>query len=182
MDNSVIPQDILDFWFKEIDATLWFKQDDQLDEAIIHRFCEVHNKASAGELSNWRETIHGRLAEIIILDQFSRNMFRGKSEAFKQDAIALVLSQEALRIGQLEDLTTEERSFLYMPFMHSESLVIHDKAMALFQEEGMEENLKYEKEHRDIIKRFGRYPHRNDALGRESTDEECEFLKDFDSF
>lgn len=180
--DTITYKDLLDFWFKEIDSNLWFKQDDELDEEIIHRFGEAHKKAVAGELSTWRESIHGRLAEIVLLDQFSRNMFRGKPDAFHQDPLALALSQEALRFGKLNELTTEERAFLYIPFMHSESLIIHKTALKLFQEEGMEENLKYEREHYDIIKRFGRYPHRNVVLGRVSTNEEREFLKDFDSF
>lgn len=175
-------QDVLDFWFNETDSEFWFKQNDQVDTDIRQRFGKWHQKAAACELADWRKTIHGRLAEIILLDQFSRNMFRGKPEAFSHDPLALALSQEALRYGQLDKLTTKERAFLYMPFMHSESLLIHDKAMELFQEEGMEEHLEYEKAHRDIIKRFGRYPHRNDVLGRPSTDEEREFLDDFDGF
>lgn len=180
--KSITYQDVLNFWFRETDSELWFKQDDQLDKEIRQRFGESFKQAKACELVGWRDTIHGRLAEIIILDQFSRNMFRGKPDAFSQDSLALALAQEALRFGSIDKLNTEERAFLYMPFMHSESLLIHEKAMALFQEDGMEEYLKYEKKHREIIKRFGRYPYRNDVLGRESTEEEREFLADFEGF
>ncbi|UJF15598.1 DUF924 domain-containing protein [Jeotgalibaca sp. MA1X17-3] len=175
-------QEILDFWFKEIDPKFHFKKDEHFDEEIRQRFSEVHRQAAAGELWQWRETIQGRLAEIIILDQFSRNMFRDQAKAFSTDGIALVLAQEAIRTEEIDKLTTSQRSFLYMPFMHSESMAIHDIAMELFAEKGMENTLQFEIGHRDIIVKFGRFPHRNKALNRDSTPEEVEYMKENKGF
>ena len=129
------------------------------------------------ELFEWRTSAKGRLAEIIVLDQFSRNMFRDTPLAFASDPLALVLSQEAISIGADEVLTSTQRSFLYMPFMHSESLIIHEAAVQLFTKNGVQSNLDFEMKHKAIIEQFGRYPHRNEILGRESTAEELEFLK-----
>lgn len=171
-------QEVLRFWFEEIDPEMWFKKDRQFDEEIRRRFSTVHQAAVRGELFHWRETLEGRLAEVIVLDQFSRNMYRDQPEAFRYDGMALILAQEALRQGNLQELTVVQRSFLYMPFMHSESSTIHEWAMELFAEEGMESSYEYEKQHRDIIERFGRYPHRNHILQRESTEEEMRFLKE----
>lgn len=167
------PQDILNFWFEELEPKQWWVKDLSLDEMIKERFEDVHREAMAGELYSWRETPEGRLAEIIVLDQFSRNMFRDKPESFASDPLALCLAQTAVAVGDDLKLTDQQRSFLYMPYMHSESLLIHDEAMKLFKELG---NLDFEIKHRDIIVKFGRYPHRNDILGRESTAEEIEFL------
>ena len=171
-------QTILDFWFVESTPEQWFKKDDQFDQSIHERFAVVHQQVAQGEKASWRETIQGRLAEILVLDQFSRNLFREDGQAFAYDGMALVLAQEAIAKKELGELTVEERSFVYMPFMHSESLVIHQQALTLFSEPGMENNLDFEKRHYEIIKRFGRYPHRNTVLNRSSTQEELTFLKE----
>jgi len=149
----------------------------ELDQKITERFSLTHLQASLGELFSWRKTAEGRLAEILVLDQFSRNMFRDDPRSFAYDSMALVLAQEcvALKIDQKLELT--KRKFIYMPYMHSESLIIHDQAIELFAQEGLEENLKFEHAHLTILQKFGRYPHRNKILGRESTKEEIEFLK-----
>ena len=170
-------QEILKFWFEEAEPAQWWKKDEEFDRIIIERFSELHRRASCCELFEWRKDARGRLAEIVVLDQFSRNMFRGSPLSFAQDALALALSQEAVSAGADEALNPAERSFLYMPFMHSESLKIHEVAVALFRRNGLEGNLDYELKHKAIIERFGRYPHRNAILGRESTQEEIEFLK-----
>lgn len=169
-------QAILTFWFDELEPADWWKRDNALDELIRQRFGQVHRQAAAGELWDWRTSAEGRLAEVIVLDQFSRNLFRDHPAAFAQDGMALVLAQEAIALGMDRALPVMQRSFLYMPFMHSESPVIHDRAMVLFDVPGMESSLDYERRHRDIIRRFGRYPHRNAILGRESTPEERDFL------
>jgi len=117
----------------------------------------------------------GRLAEILVLDQFSRHIHRDTPGAFAQDPMALALAQEAVALGIDQDLEKSRRHFLYMPYMHSESLVIHDRALELFEALGVA--VDFEIRHRDIIERFGRYPHRNETLGRKSTAEEIEFLK-----
>ncbi len=168
---------ILNFWFKEIDQSLWWEKDEIFDQEITERFAHIHEQAAQGELFEWRFTPQGALAEIIILDQFSRNMFRDTPRAFVYDGMALILSQEAIAAEFDRELSTEENSFLFMPFMHSESKMIHELALALYQRNGIQDNLDYEIKHKAIIDRFGRYPHRNEILGRESTPEEIEFLQ-----
>ena len=170
-------RDILKFWFEEIEPSQWWAKDDDFDRLLIDRFSDVHAKAVRCELFEWRVNAKGRLAEIIVLDQFSRNMFRGSPLAFANDSLALALSQEAISARADEELSQTERSFLYMPFMHSESLKIHEVAVVLFQKNGIKGNLDFELKHKHIIEKFDRYPHRNSILGRESTQEEVEFLK-----
>lgn len=170
-------RDIITFWFTEMEPGAWTQKIPELDEQMRQRFSDVHQQAVQGELWHWRGADLGRLAEIIVLDQFSRNMWRDTPEAFAADGMALVLAQEAITGGTHQRLPVEQRLFLYMPFMHSESLTIHERAMELFSEPGLEEQLDYEHRHRDILLRFGRYPHRNAILGRPSTQEELEFLE-----
>ena len=173
--------DILHFWFEEIEPAQWFKKDTDFDQLIVKRFLEVHRQAIKGELYEWRSAPDGRLAEIIIIDQFSRNMFRNSPDAFANDTLALVLAQEAITFGADRKVEERKRGFFYLPFMHSESLKIHDVAMKIYSQEGMESSLEWEIKHRRIIERFGRYPHRNEALGRISTPEEIAFLQEPDS-
>jgi uncharacterized protein (DUF924 family) len=169
--------DILSFWFNDIEPSKWWIKDLEFDRLIKEKFLSIHQQANQCELVEWRKTAKGRLAEIIVLDQFSRNMFRDTAKAFASDQLALALSQEAISLGKDQELNQTERSFLYMPFMHSESLYIHDIALKLFEANGSESSLKFEIKHRDIIEQFGRYPHRNAILGRESTAEELAFLQ-----
>jgi uncharacterized protein (DUF924 family) len=169
--------EILSFWFEEIDHSKWWAKDDDFDKGLIQRFTAVHARASRCELFEWRACAQGRLAEIIVLDQFSRNMFRGSPLSFAQDPLALALAQEAISAQADMALSRVQRNFLYMPFMHSESLKIHEAAMDLFRNNGIESSIDFEMRHKRIIERFGRYPHRNSILGRESTAEEIEFLK-----
>lgn len=168
--------EILSFWFQKIDARLWFASDKNFDELIRARFLWLMQKAAGGELYLWRQTAEGRLAEIIVLDQFSRNVYRNTSMAFAQDPIALVLAQEAVASGALNVLDPTQRSFLLLPYMHSESREIHVIAEGLYREFAPAGNYDFELRHKAIIDRFGRYPHRNDVLGRTSTPEEVEFL------
>ena len=169
--------DILTFWFEELTPVQWWRKDEEVDDLIRQKFSDIHRQAAAGELSDWRQHAEGCLAEVIILDQFSRNMFRNSGQSYAYDSLALILSQEAIRRDMNQQLSTQQRAFLYLPFMHSESLFIHQQALVLFSEPGMEENYAFEKKHLDIIEQFGRYPHRNQALGRESTKEELAFLQ-----
>lgn len=177
MSKVVTAKDVLDFWFNELSQTQWFAKDDALDKTISERFQATLDAAGQCELFDWRETTAGRLAEIIVLDQFSRNIYRDRPEAFANDALALALAQETVRLGLDSELTSTQKAFLYMPYMHSESLIIHDVAVRLYDQPGLEYNLEFEIKHRDIIVRFGRYPHRNELLGRASTDAEKAFLK-----
>ncbi|WP_394220712.1 DUF924 family protein [Alteromonas gracilis] len=168
---------VLDFWFGELTPDQWFKEDSALDKTITTRFAKLRAAAAKGELWPWRATAMGRLAEIILLDQFSRNIYRNHADAYSTDNIALILAQEAVSVEADKVLTPQQCAFLYMPFMHSESLAIHDVAVELFSQEGLEREYEFEKRHQQVIERFGRYPHRNHVLGRESTPEESAFLK-----
>ncbi|WP_179991905.1 MULTISPECIES: DUF924 family protein [Acinetobacter] len=174
-------QDILDFWFSPETQPNWFAKSDQFDQSLKEKFGDILEQASRAELWSWRKNADGRLAEILVLDQFSRNIFRDTPRAFAQDSLALALAQEAISQDLDKQLSPEQRSFLYMPFMHSESKLIHEFALKLFQRLGNPENLEYEIKHKIIIDRFGRYPHRNQILGRESTEEELSFLTQPDS-
>ena len=170
-------QQILQFWFEEAGPASWWKVDVDFDELIRQRFGELLQQASQGELFSWRNSAQGRLAEIIVLDQFSRNVYRGTAGAFAQDTVALVLAQEAIRVGDDQKLPPNERSFIYLPFMHSESRLIHQQAERLFRDNGQQGSYEFELKHKAIIDRFDRYPHRNKILGRKSTAEELEFLQ-----
>jgi uncharacterized protein (DUF924 family) len=169
---------VLQFWFQEIESKQWFSVDEQFDELIQLRFGDVLEQARVGELFPWRSSPEGRLAEIIVLDQFSRNAYRGTPDAFKNDAMALVLAQEAVAQGAHKVLTKVENNFLLMPMMHSESLAIHYFAQPLFEQYCSKTTYDFEVKHRDIIERFGRYPHRNLILGRASSQAELDFLKE----
>lgn len=168
--------EVIHFWFDEIEPKAWWKKDKNFDQLICDRFGELHESAGRGDLASWRETALGRLAEVLVLDQFSRNIYRGKPESFAFDGLARKLASEAIDENAQLSLSSKEKAFLYMPFMHSEQIEHHHLAMKLFSEPGLESNLEFEKRHKAIIDRFGRYPHRNNILERESTEEEKAFL------
>ena len=170
------PDDVARFWFETLSPRQWWASDPKLDAELAARFGGVHAAAMRCELYEWRRSPIGRLAEVIVLDQFSRNLYRGDPRSYAADPIALCLAQEAVRIGDDEGLSVPQRQFLYMPFMHSESALIHRRAVELYGAPGLEGALASEMRHKAIIDRFGRYPHRNRVLGRESTPEEDEFL------
>jgi len=171
-------QDILDFWFAELSEKQHFVKDTALDDTLRRRFGTTLEAAVRCELFAWRATTQGRLAEILVLDQFSRNIFRDTPRAFAQDALALVLAQELVASGQDRSLPLNQRSFVYMPYMHSESPLIHEQAVVLFSQPGLENNLAFELRHKVIIDRFGRYPHRNEAMGRPCSAPEIAFLSE----
>lgn len=168
-------QEIIRFWFDEIEPAQHWKKDPDFDQLIRDRFGEIHTAATKCETYTWREHPEGRLAEVIVLDQFSRNMFRDRPESFAWDNLALALAQAAIQVGADNTIDKERVPFLYMPFMHSESAAIHEIALELFKDL---RNYEFELKHKAIIDRFGRYPHRNEILGRLSTPEEIEFLKE----
>lgn len=170
-------QDILHFWFEELDNKQRFAKDTELDALMRDRFGSTLQAATQGELASWRNSASGCLAEIIVLDQFSRNIYRDTAQAFAQDALALKLAQALVASGLDQQLPVMQRAFAYLPYMHSESLPVHAQALVLFSQPGLEENLRFERMHQAIIERFGRYPHRNAVLGRSSTAEEIEFLQ-----
>lgn len=176
MAEPATPAAVLRFWFEELAPAQWWKADAALDRLIAERFAELHARAARAELFEWRREPQGRLAEIVVLDQFSRNMHRGSPLAFANDALALALAQEAVAAGADLALPQARRAFVYMPYMHSESRAIHELAERLFRERAPE-NHDSELRHKAIIDRFGRYPHRNEVLGRRSTAEELAFLE-----
>ncbi len=171
------PDQVLRFWFEETPPKAWWTVDAAFDRTLTARFGELLSRAAACELFTWRVDARGRLAEIVVLDQFSRNIHRDTARAFAQDAMALVLAQEAVAAGALAQLPPIQRAFLLLPYMHSESRLIHTQAESLYREHAPPENYDFELRHKAIIDRFGRYPHRNAILGRASTPEEIEFLQ-----
>ncbi|MCI0509446.1 uncharacterized protein (DUF924 family) [Chromohalobacter marismortui] len=168
---------VLDFWFVEAGPKQWFNKSASFDQALTERFGALHDAACRCELYAWRQSSHGALAEILLLDQFSRNIYRDQASAFAQDPLALSLAQHLVAQGGDQELPPEQRAFVYMPYMHSESPLIHQEALRLFDQPGLERHLDFEQRHWAIIERFGRYPHRNAILGRESTPEERDFLR-----
>jgi uncharacterized protein (DUF924 family) len=176
--NKLNPQTVLHFWFTELTPKQHYAKDAALDEAIRTRFVSTLEAAARCELFAWRETPEGRLAEILALDQFSRNIYRDTARAFAQDALALALAQELVASGQDRNLPLAQRIFAYMPYMHSESKLVQAQAVELFSPPGLEDTLRFELRHKEIIDRFGRYPHRNALLGRASSPEELAFLSE----
>lgn len=170
-------QDIINYWFSEEIRAKWWRKDPAFDREIRDRFEDTYRRAVAGDLAEWRKTPEGRLAEIIVLDQFPRNMYRDQPAAFANDHLARKLTREAVAVAADSALTPPQRSFLYMPLMHSEAALDHDAAVELYSSHpDLENNLRFELKHKAIIDRFGRYPHRNAILERVSTTEELEFL------
>ena len=167
--------DVLAFWRSAGDER-WYKRDDAFDASVRERFLALWHKAVAGELSSWETTDDGALALAILLDQFPRNMFRGDPRAFSSDAQALEVAHRALARGADKRIEAPLLQFLYLPFMHSEDLADQSRCVDLFRTTADTENLRYAEEHADIIRRFGRFPHRNRALGRTTTPEEQAFL------
>jgi uncharacterized protein (DUF924 family) len=170
------PEDVLKFWFEDHGPEDWFAGKPEFDAALKARFAATHEAIARGEGFTWRHSAGGRLAEIIVLDQFSRQLHRGSARAFAQDGMALVLAQEAVAQGLDQDMPETHRTFLYMPFEHSESLVMQAHSVRLFQALGNEDLLKYARGHFAVIERFGRFCKRNAVLGRESTPEELAYI------
>jgi uncharacterized protein (DUF924 family) len=187
---------VLQFWFGELDATgradeahsaRWWSKDAALDASIREQFLALHKALMLGECASWRDSARGRLAYLIVLDQFSRNMFRDSAEMFASDELAMTAAMNGIDLDLDRQLRVDERAFFYMPLMHSEQLEAHERCVNLYKglatelpealRANMTARVKYAEQHRDIIRRFGRFPHRNAMLARESTPEELEFLK-----
>lgn len=176
MSTETTPQDVVAFW-QEAGPERWFAADPAFDQNVRARFLAVHEAAARGDLDAWQENPDGALALVILLDQFPRNMFRGTPRAFATDETALAIADRAIAAGRDEDVAEALRSFFYMPFMHSERLGDQERCVALMQSFGGADNIKYAEVHRDIIQRFGRFPHRNEILGRNSQPEEIAYLE-----
>lgn len=180
-DNGNRPATVLEFWYSESAREHWFKSSAEFDREMEQRFGRLHRLASEGRLDAWQETPEGALALVILLDQFTRNLYRGSQQAYSNDARALAVSRAAIDRGLDRSLSGWHKAFLYMPFMHSEELADQEYSAGLFTAAGLD-NARYALHHRDIIRRFGRFPHRNEVLGRESTDEEIEYLNSTGAF
>jgi uncharacterized protein (DUF924 family) len=176
---AATPADVTGFWTQAGPAK-WFARSDAFDDAIRLRFEPVHHAAARGEYAAWKATGEGALALVLLLDQFPRNLYRGSAHAFATDPLARSIARGAVEAGRDKVVEASLRGFLYMPFMHSEDRADQDLSVSLFEaydaETGELGGLKWAVEHRQIIDRFGRFPHRNAALGREATAEERAFL------
>jgi uncharacterized protein (DUF924 family) len=161
-----VTHDILDFWFGEIGSQHWWTRSDRTDETIRSRFLPLWETWRMRSADCFLGTARDALAAVLLFDQFSRNMFRGQANAFATDALALEIARHTIERGLDQSLTREERTFLYMPFMHSEDIAMQDRSVALFEQLGQADQIDYAHRHRDIIARFGRFPARNAALGR----------------
>jgi uncharacterized protein (DUF924 family) len=174
------PADVLAFW-RAAGPKKWFAKDDAFDADIRARFMPTYEAAARGDLSEWESTPDGALALTIVLDQFPRNLFRRDAQAFATDDAARAIADRALARGFDSQVPTEERMFFYLPFEHSESMIDQDRCCALFRELGNADLLRWAELHADIIRRFGRFPHRNAVLGRATTPDEQAYL-DNDGF
>jgi uncharacterized protein (DUF924 family) len=177
MTKKIAPADIISFW-RQAGKECWWKKEDSFDATIRSRFLGLWEEARAGGLSSWRASDDGLLALVIVLDQFPRNMFRGDPRTYATDALAREVASQAIAKGADKRVDQTLQQFLYMPFMHSEDLADQEKCVALFSASGEPENAKYAQDHADIVRRFGRFPHRNKILGRATTEAEQKFLAD----
>ena len=166
---------VLTFW-REAGSKKWFEKDLGFDDAIRVRFLETYEAAAAGKLADWERTAEGALALVTVLDQFPRNMFRGDARTYAADPLALAVAERALIRGFDRGMALDDRQFFYLPFEHSEAMADQERSCALFAATGDADLLKWAELHADIIRRFGRFPHRNAMLGRTTTAEEQAFL------
>ncbi len=178
----VEPQEILEFWFTEPVSSHWFSSTPELDQEIERRYQRLWAQAKDGLLDHWMTTAEGCLALVILLDQFPLNMFRSEADSFLTEEQAREVAAFALKRDFDQTLGDSQKAFLYMPFMHSESLQDQDRSVALFEAAGLKANLSFARHHRELIRRFGRFPHRNAILGRQSTSEERAYLESDEAF
>ena len=179
---STEPGEIITFWFSEPMEKHWFRSTPALDNEIRERFESAWEQARAGDCARWTETPEGCLALAIVLDQFPLNMFRGQAKSFASEAQAIEVTLHAVRAGFDRQLPGDQLAFLYMPLMHSENLHHQDESVRLFEAAGLMSNARFAHHHRELIRRFGRFPHRNAILGRPSTDQELEYLSSKEAF
>lgn len=182
MSAHITPQNILDFWYSAEMQGRWFASTPMLDDKIRSQFESLWRKGAARELDGWKETPEGCLALAIVLDQFPLNMFRGKAESFKTEQQAIEIAKYAIDKGFDQRLPAERLAFLYMPLMHSENLADQDLSVKLFEAAKLESNLRFAQHHRELIRKYGRFPHRNSLLGRQSTPDEIEYLASKEAF
>lgn len=178
----VSPQELLQFWYSEPMCKLWFRATDAIDKHMRDQYETLWQQAAEGELDQWADTAEGCLALIILLDQFPLNMYRGDKLSFSTESAAVHWSLHAIDRGYDLQLPQERLSFLYMPLMHSENLAHQELAVEKFEQARLESNLRFARHHRELIRRFGRFPHRNAILGRESTPDELAYLSSDEAF
>ena len=174
--DHIAYKSVLEFWFSKPANKQWFKSTSKFDAQILAKFHSTWMQAKENQLNHWKETAEGSLALVIVLDQFPLNMFRGTAKSFSTENNAIEISHTAILCGFDKLLTETQLAFLYMPFMHSESLDDQNYSVELFDQAGLDNNLRFAKHHRDIIKEYGRFPHRNKILGRSNTAAEIEYL------
>ena len=182
MSSEINPQTVLDFWFSERVRPLWFRSTPEFDAEITERFEACWQAARDGKLTAWESDGKGALALVILLDQFPLNMYRDQGPSFSTEAQSREVARRAIDQGFDNDLDDSSKAFLYLPFMHSENLADQDRSVALFEAAGLKDNVRFANHHRDIVRRFGRFPHRNAALGRDCTDEERAWLQTKEAF
>ena len=177
MSDAASIDAIIRFWFEELEPRDWYRRDADIDAAIVERFGAVYERLGSGVPADWLETPRGYLAAIIVLDQFPRNMFRGDARSFATDSRALALAKTAIAKGLDAELPPQQRAFVYLPFQHSEKAADQARSVELFTALGNPLNLDFALRHQTVVDRFGRFPHRNETLGRASTEEERMFLE-----
>ena len=182
MTSRATPDEVLAFWFNEPISSHWFSSTPEIDALIRDKFESLWATASNNGLDEWREMVTGSLALVIILDQFPLNMYRGEAISFSTEALAVDVSLAAIKKGFDQQLDSQQKAFLYMPLMHSESMQHQALSVELYEKAGLESNARFARHHRDIIRRFGRFPHRNAILGRESSPDELEYLESKEAF
>lgn len=182
MTTNINAESIIDFWFSETCKSCWFNSTPEIDQQIKQSYESLWLSASRGELDEWREQPHSALALVIILDQFPLNMFRGSGQSFSTEAASRDIARYAIDKEFDASLSNEQKMFLYLPFMHSEDIKDQNYSVELFTKAGLDENAKWAEHHRNIVKQFGRFPHRNSLLGRESSAEEIQWLASDEGF
>lgn len=176
------PQEVNEFWFSDEVRPLWFNATPEFDFELAGLFMATYEAATYGQLHEWQGYADGALALVIVLDQFPLNIFRGQVQSFATAEESRLVARNAIENGFDQQLPNERKAFMYLPFMHSEDIQDQDYGVQLYRAAGLHENLKYAEHHREIIRRFGRFPHRNALLGRVSTDEEIAYLQSSQAF
>ena len=179
---TITPEEIIEFWFSSRVKPLRFRSTPAFDREITEKYYSLWNEAGQGAYNSWQQTPRGALALVIIFDQFPLHMFRGDARSFSTESLAQKVAYQAIKQHFDTELTAEEKSFLYIPFMHSESLADQERSVDLYEAAGLTDNLRWARHHREIIRRFGRFPHRNRVLGRTSTPDEIDYLNSNEAF
>jgi len=177
-----IPKEIIHYWFSDRIKSQWFSSTAELDREILEKYESLWNKAVKGELDEWSKSPIGSLALVILLDQLPLNMFRNQGKSFSTEKKALEISRNAIKQKLDQKIERDKIAFMYMPFMHSEDIDNQDMSVKLYREKGLVDNIKFAEHHRDIIRKYGRFPHRNKILSRESTEEELVYLSSDSAF